>query len=65
MNLPTSVMSLSMNNNLKTSASVMSTGFLDSNFYVRNALGQLLACKYPTQLQDEVKTLTLIKVLKY
>ena len=37
-NLPTSVMSLIMNNNSKTSASVMPTGFLDSNFYVHNAL---------------------------
>ena len=62
-NLSTSVMSLPMNKILKTSASVMSTGFLDFNFYIRNALGQLLACKYPTHLQDEVKTLTLIKVL--
>ena len=31
-NLPTSVMSLTMNSNCMTSASVMPTGFLDSNF---------------------------------
>ena len=61
-NLPTSVMSLTMKNNCKTSASVMPTGFLDSNFYIQNALIQLLACKYPTHVQDEVITLTLVKV---
>ena len=56
-------MSLTRISNFKTSASVMPTVFLDSNFYIQNALGQLLACKYPTHLSDEVKTLTLIKVL--
>ena len=50
-NLLTSVvMSLTMNSNCKTSASVMPTGFLDSNFYIQNALIQLLACKYPTHV---------------
>ena len=47
-NLPTSVMSLIMDSNCKTGASVMPTGFLDSNFYIQNALIQPLACEYPT-----------------
>ena len=49
-NLSTNVMSLTMNSNCKTSASVMPTGFLDPNFYIQNALIQLLACKYPTHV---------------
>ena len=49
-NLPTSIMYLTMNSNCKSSASVMPTGFLGSNYYKQNALIQLLACKYPTHL---------------
>ena len=60
-NLATSHMSLTMNSGCKNSASVMPTGFLDSNFYIQNALIQLLACKYPTHVLDEVITLTLVK----
>ena len=62
-NLPTSVMSLTMNSNCNISASVMPTGFLDSNFYIQNALIQLLACKYPTHVSDEVIKLKLVKIL--
>ena len=62
-NLPTNVMSLTMDSNCKTSASALPTGFLDSSFYIQNALIQLLACKYPTHVKDEVITLTLVKVL--
>ena len=43
-NLPTSDMSLTMNNNCKSGASVVPKGFLDSNFYIQYALIQLLAC---------------------
>ena len=43
----------------------MPTGFLDSNFYIQNALIQLLACKYPTHVKDVVITLKLVKVLCY
>ena len=60
-NLLTSVVSLTMNSNCKTSASVMPTGFLDPYFYIQNDLIQLLARKYPTHLLDEVKALTLVK----
>ena len=49
-NLATSLISLTMNSNCMTSASVMQTGCLDSNFYIQNALIQLLACKYHTHV---------------
>ena len=44
-NLPTSIMSLTMNSNCKSSVSVMPTGFLYYIYYIQNALIQPLACK--------------------
>ena len=45
-----SVMSLKMTKKLENAHLSMLSGFLDSNFFIRNALGQWLACKNPIHL---------------
>ena len=42
-NLPISVMSLEMTKNLNNDSLSMLSGFLDSNFCIRNALGAMIS----------------------